>query len=101
MGGIIFGPVRKSSLGNGKKTSACLKIFLRNYALSRDLPFRKTKDFEIQFPWRNKWRQHYITLQIKVGYEKCKILLVSGNRQFPKLSGVLFFTLEKFALVSI
>ena len=46
--GIIFGPVRKS-VRNGKKTSACLKKVLRNYALSWDFTFRKTKShFEIQ-----------------------------------------------------
>ena len=32
-GGITFALIRKS-LRNGKKTSACLKIVLRNYALS-------------------------------------------------------------------
>ena len=46
--GIIFEPVRKS-VRNGKKTSACLKNVLRNYELSWNLTFRKTKsDFEIQ-----------------------------------------------------
>ena len=78
-GGIIFVPVRKS-MRNGKKTSACLKKVLRNYALSWDLTlFRKIKP---------EWPQHYITLQMKVGCEKSHILLVSGNRQFPKLSDV-------------
>ena len=78
-GGIIFVPVRKS-MRNGKKTSAFLKKVLRNYALSWDLTlFRKIKP---------EWPQHYITLQMKVGCEKSHILLVSGNRQFPKLSDV-------------
>ena len=45
---IIFGPVRKF-VRNEKKTSACLKKVSKNYALSRNLTFRKTKpDFEIQ-----------------------------------------------------
>ena len=45
---IIFGPVRKF-VRNEKKTSACLKKVSKNYALSRNLKFRKTKpDFEIQ-----------------------------------------------------
>ena len=86
--------VRKS-LTHGKKTSACLKKFLRNYALSWDLPFRKTKDFEIQFPCRNKWPQHCITLQMKVGCERWQILLVSRNRQFRKLPDVYYFYFRK------
>ena len=78
-GGIIFVPVRKS-MRNGKKTSACLKKVLRNYARSWDLTlFRKIKP---------EWPQHYITLQMKVGCEKSHILLVLGIRQFPKLSDV-------------
>ena len=78
-GGIIFVPVRKP-MRNGKKTSAFLKKVLRNYALSWDLTlFRKIKPESLQ---------HYITLQMKVGCEKLHILLVSGNRQFPKLLDV-------------
>ena len=33
-------------------------------------PIQKNKDFEIEFPWKNKWPLHYITLQMKVGCEK-------------------------------
>ena len=99
-GGITFAPVRKF-LRNGKKTFTCLKKVLRNYALNRDLTYNETKDFEIQFQWRNKWLQHYITLPIKVGCEKLQILLVWGNQQFPKLSCVFLFTLENFSLVSL
>ena len=60
-------------------------------SLSWDLTFRKAKDFWIQFHWKNKWPQHYITLQMKVVCLKCQILLVSGNREFRKLSGVFCF----------
>ena len=42
----------------------------------------------IRFQWRSKWPQHCITLQMKIGCEKLQILLVSENRQFPKLSGL-------------
>ena len=69
---------------------------LRNYKLSWDLTFWKTRDFEIQYPWRNNWPQHYITLQMKIGCEKWQILLVSGNRQFWKLSGGFCFYFRKF-----
>ena len=95
--GIIFAPVGRS-LRNGKKTSACLKKVLRNYVLSWHLALRKTKlDFEIQFQWRNKWPQHYITLQMKSRCKKCQILLVSGNQIFRKLSGVFCFYFRKFS----
>ena len=50
---------------------------------------QKNKDFEIQFPRRNKWVQQYITLHMKVGCVKWHILLVSANWQFWKLSGVI------------
>ena len=56
----------------------------------------KTKDFEIQFPWRNKWPQYYIALKMKVWWEKWKILLVSGNQQFRKLSCMFCFYFKKF-----
>ena len=52
---------------------------------------QKNKDFEIQFPRRNKWVQQYITLHMKVGCVKWHILLVSANWQFWKLSGVICF----------
>ena len=64
--------------------------------LSVSYDYGKTKDFEIQFPWRNKWPQHYIALKLKVGWEKWKILLVSGNQQFRKLSCVFWFYFRKF-----
>ena len=130
--GIIFALVRKSQR-NGKKTSACRKNILRNYALCWNFTplhekcpnaefflvriflysvriqkntdqkklciwiiftqctFRKTKDFEIQFSRRCKWVQQYITLHMKVGRVKWQILLVSGNWQFWKLSGLIRF----------
>ena len=94
-GGVIFVLVRKPRR-NGQKTSACLKKVLSNYALSWDLTFRKTKDFKILFPWRNKWPQHYIIFQMKVGCKKWQILLVWGNRQFRKLSDVFYFYFRKF-----
>ena len=95
-GGIIFAPVRKY-LRNGKKTFACLQKALRNYALSWNLTFTKTKpDLEIQFQGRSKWLQHYTTLQIKVGCEKGQIILLLGNQQFQKLSGFFCFYFKKF-----
>ena len=92
--------VRKS-LGNGKKASACLKKFLRNYALRSNLPFRKTKDFEIQFQWRNKWPQDYITLQMKVGCESSKFFWYREMGNFENYQACFIFTLEKFSHVSI
>ena len=63
-----------------------------------DLTLRKTKlDFKIQFRCRNKWPQHYITLQMKSRCKKCQNLLVSGNQIFWKLSGVFCFYFRKFS----
>ena len=93
-GGIIFAPIKKS-LRNGKKTFTCLKKVLRNFVLIWDLRFRKTKYFEIQFPSRNRWQRHYITLKMKVGCEKWQILLVWRNQQFRKLSGMFYFYFRK------
>ena len=96
---IIFASVRKS-LRNGKKTSAYLKKVLRNYAWNWDLTFRKTKDFEIQFTWRNKWPQRYVALQMKVGSKEWQTMLVSRNGQFRKLSGFFCFYFRKIFSVS-
>ena len=88
-GGIIIALFR-SSMNIGKKTSAWLKKLLRN------LTFIETKDFKIQFPWRNKWPRHYNILQMKVGCEKWQILLVSRNPKPRKLSGVFCFYFRTF-----
>ena len=75
---------------------AWLKKLLRNYALRWNLTFIETKDFKIQFPWRNKWPRHYNILQMKVGCEKWQILLVSRNPKPRKLSGVFCFYFRTF-----
>ena len=94
-GGIIIALFR-SSLNIGKKTSAWLKKLLRNYALRWNLTFIETKDFKIQFPWRNKWLRHYNILQMKVVCEKWQILLVSRNSKPRELSGVFCFYCRVF-----
>ena len=40
------------------KENFCMSQKQKNYALSWDLTLKKTKEFEIQFQWRNKWPQH-------------------------------------------
>ena len=99
---IEFGHTQISvpKIGTPMSVTVCINPCLhaskkvsRNYALSWDLTFRKTRDFEIQFLWRNKWPQHYIALQIKVGSKKWQTILVPRNLQ------VCFaFTLEIFPL---
>ena len=86
-----------------KNRSSTCRMLLKTFLwllcitdLTLDLASRKIKDFEIQIPWRNKWLQNYITLQMKVRCRKWQILLVSWNRQFQKLSGVFCFYFRKF-----
>ena len=72
-------------LENSEKSCTKLKLYSQ-----------KNKFFRIQFPWRNNQPQHYITLQMKVRREKQKILLVSRNQQFQKLSCMFCFYFRNF-----
>ena len=95
--GIFFSSVGKS-LRNGKKPSTCLHAEIcteqRLY-----IQKSKTKSSEIQFQWRNKWPQYYITFHVKAGSEKWQILLVLGNWQFRKLSAFCFYFRKIFPCV--
>ena len=80
-GGIIFALVKKSLWGMEWELPHASRKFWE--IMYKDtLPFRKTKDFNIQFLWRNKVAAALFYLADTGRCERGRILLVSGIDNF-------------------
>ena len=89
-GGIIFAPVKKSLWGMEWELPHASRQFWE--IMYKDtLPFRKTKDFNIQFLWRNKVAAALFYLADTGRMRKGANSFGIGNRQLQKLSDVFCF----------